>query len=289
MPTTRELRTRKLLWATDVHLDHLRHPAAAQQFGLALADEHPEAEALLVSGDIGEGPSVVRILTELAHGFGGLLCFVLGNHDYYGATFATVDAAVAQLCQGASQLVWLQQQQYVWSPSTLLVGCNGWYDARYGDRNSDLQLTDFTRIGELFAAQELSREALLQACAARADRDAAVLDERLAAIAPDVRQVLVAMHVPPFQAAAWHEGKQSDDRWAPFFSSRALGQVLERHATARPEVRFVVLCGHTHGGGVFEARANLVVYTGRARYGAPELAGVIELDEDGIRVLPFGS
>src|SRR5690606_21324116 len=118
----------------------------------------------------------------------------------------------------------------------VLLGVDGWYDARYGDRNTTLQLTDFSRITDLFEAQDRSRADLLAACARRADAEAARLAGLLRGVLSsdsgpsEVREVIVATHVPPFQAAAWHAGRSSDDHWAPFFSSKAVGDVLDAAA-----------------------------------------------------------
>jgi predicted MPP superfamily phosphohydrolase len=60
--------------------------------------------------------------------------------------------------------------------------------------------------------------------------------------------------------------------------------VLLRSARACPERQHTVLCGHTHGSGEYRPLPNLVVYTGRARYGAPELAGILSIDEQGTAV-----
>jgi hypothetical protein len=46
-----------------------------------------------------------------------------------------------------------------------------------------------------------------------------------------------------------------------------------------PQVNFTVLCGHSHGEGFYSAATNLDVYTGRAQYGLPELAGVLRFGE----------
>lgn len=274
------------LWATDVHLDHLRLPQAAFEFGRALAREQPQAQALIVTGDIAEASSIERKLCELAAGFARPVYFVLGNHDYYGGSFAAVDAAVDATTRSTQSLRWLHIHDVQLTDATTLTGVNGWYDARYGNRNSDLQLTDFVRIHELFAAQDDSHEKLLKLCADRADAQARDFEQRLETLLqrPTLLHLLVATHVPPFQAAAWHQGQPSDDHWAPFFSNKALGDVLMKCAAKHKHVNFTVLCGHTHGRGVYHAEKNLVVYTGRAQYGAPELAGFIDVDVDSIRV-----
>lgn len=281
-----------VLWATDVHLDHLPARKAAFEFGRALAGEQPEAVGLIVTGDIAEADSVERILRELVAGFGRPVYFVLGNHDYYRSSFSAVDRAVAATSRSTAGLHWLRDEVVPLSQAVALIGVDGWYDAGFGDRYSDLQLSDFMLIEELFAAQDDSRVELLRSCAERATSQAHALEQRLAELVEheQPRHVVVATHVPPFQQAAWHEGKPSDDRWAPFFSNRALGEVLLRCADRHPRVETTVLCGHTHGSGCYRPRDNLTVYTGRAQYGAPDLAGFVDVGSDtlGVRLLRAG-
>ncbi len=283
------------LWATDVHLDHLSQPSAARDFGVGLLRASPDCAGLIVTGDIGEAPSVVHILGELASGFERPVHFVLGNHDFYGGSFAEVVPAVDDLCSRVSNLHWLRQGPAWLAQHVVLLGVDGWYDARNGDRNTALQLTDFVRIAELFEARDDSRQKLLATCERRADAEARLLRDQLHTVlsadryddghptqVPD--EVIVATHVPPFQAAAWHAGESSNDYWAPFFSSKALGDVVDAVAEAWPRTRITVLCGHTHGCGIYRHRDNLTVFTGRARYGDPELAGVIEVGSGSVRV-----
>ncbi|MEN9581319.1 MAG: hypothetical protein RJA70_4328, partial [Pseudomonadota bacterium] len=53
-----------------------------------------------------------------------------------------------------------------------------------------------------------------------------------------------------------------------------------------PDIRYVTLCGHTHSPGIYEAHPNLVVYTGRAQYGAPELAGLVYIAPHSVHIAP---
>jgi predicted MPP superfamily phosphohydrolase len=92
--------------------------------------------------------------------------------------------------------------------------------------------------------------------------------------------VIVATHVPPFKEACWHEGKLSNDDWLPFFTCKSVGDVLLEAARGKPDHRLEVLCGHTHGAGVAELAPNLIVRTGGAEYGRPELQGVFDLDAE---------
>ncbi len=273
----------QLLWTTDPHLDHVRHPAAATEFAKALRREHPTASGLLVTGDIAEAQTISNTLRDLAHGFELPVYFVLGNHDFYMGSFEVVQKHVASTVERTKNLHWLRTSELHLSPGVGLAGTDGWYDARNGDRLSDLQLTDFTCIADLFTAQDDSRNALLAACARKADEEVAILRqqlERLARAAETERElahVVVATHIPPFQDAAWYEGKPANDYWAPFFSCKVMGDLLCTHADQQPGIHYHVFCGHTHGAGVYHARENLTVYTGAARYGAPDLAGVLTL------------
>jgi hypothetical protein len=80
----------------------------------------------------------------------------------------------------------------------------------------------------------------------------------------------VLTHVPPFREACWYEGRISDDNWLPYFTCKAMGDVLTRVMRERPQKRMTVLCGHTHGAGEADILPNLHVRTGGAEYGRPE-------------------
>ncbi len=100
--------------------------------------------------------------------------------------------------------------------------------------------------------------------------------EKLQSLPEGTREVLVATHVPPFREACWHEGKTTDDHWAPFFVCGQVGHVLRRYAVEHPQVKLTVLCGHTHSGGEAVIEPNLIVYTAGAVYGHPKLERVWE-------------
>jgi hypothetical protein len=55
-----------------------------------------------------------------------------------------------------------------------------------------------------------------------------------------------------------------------------MGKMLEEVALAHPENRITVLCGHTHGEGFYQHSENLAVFTGKARYGMPDVNAVFE-------------
>jgi predicted phosphohydrolase len=281
---------RELLWATDVHLDHVGHPGAAFQFARALRGEHPTSQGLLLTGDIAEAPTVLSIVRDVKKGFEGPVFFVLGNHDYYGSSFSAVDARLnKELPESDTSPHWLRRAPVWLSDDTVLLGNGGFYDGRYGDQQSSLELTDFRKIEDLFTAQDESRRRLFSVMAQRTDSLVAELAIQMEAILrQDPRVVIIATHVPPYREAAFYKGEHSDNQFAPFFSSQAMGELLTKVASENEQTRFLTLCGHTHGSGRYQARTNLEVVTGAARYGAPDLAGIVEIDEGQVTHLKLG-
>ncbi len=99
-------------------------------------------------------------------------------------------------------------------------------------------------------------------------------------LAPAVKQypeVIVATHIPPFREAAWYQGRPSAADYLPFFSCKAVGDVLLEMARLYPKCQILVLCGHTHSGGEIQVAENLRVATGPAEYGKPEIQRVLQV------------
>jgi predicted phosphohydrolase len=264
---------RRLAWATDVHLNFLS-AAGMDAFCAALAGEEPDA--ILITGDIAEGPSIEALLSVAAAELKTPIYFVLGNHDYYRSSIPRVRAVVTELSRRSPFLSWLPAAGVVpLGPEVALVGVDGWADGRLGDYvRSPVQLNDYLLIAELAG---LTKAARLDKLNRLGDAEAEALEGLLAEALGKHRRVIVATHVPPFKEACWHEGRVSNDDWLPHFSCRAVGEVLRRAAVAHPDSKIRVLCGHTHSGGTAEILPNLKVVTGGAEYGEPRVQGTMEL------------
>jgi hypothetical protein len=134
-------------------------------------------------------------------------------------------------------------------------------------------MNDFKLIAELKGRNKLDRWEVLPGLGDEAaDHVRRVLPPALETYA----EVVFLTHVPPFREACWHEGRISDDYWAPHFTCQAVGQAMMEIMRLHPERRLTVLCGHTHGSGETAPRHNLQVITGGAEYGNPQIAGVFE-------------
>jgi 3',5'-cyclic AMP phosphodiesterase CpdA len=254
----------KLAWVTDIHLDFVG-PEGADRFFEEVAATG--ADGVLVGGDIATATSVVPILRRMGERLGRPVWFVLGNHDFYGGSIAAVRERAAQLSK-EGEVVWLGATEVVeLSPEVGLVGHDGWGDARLGDHaGSTVVLNDFFHIAELVG---LGKADLGRRLNVLGDESAAHLARVLPPALERFEHVVVLTHVPPFRDACWHDGGLSDEEWLPYFTCRAVGDVLSEAAQKWPQRRLLVLCGHTHSAGVCQPLPNLRVLTGAAAYGRP--------------------
>ena len=259
-------------WLTDIHLNFLR-PLALQAFYDRVRAERPDL--LLVTGDIGESDSVARFVGELAAI--APVWFVLGNHDYYRSSIASVRAAMPRL---PVRTRWCNAHDPIaLTDRVALLGVDGWGDARCGDLDSKVELSDWARIDELKRCRD--REARNATLQRYGSNEARTLRDKLAR-APARDELLVLTHVPPFPEACVYDGKMSEPAWLPWFTCIATGEVLLDHARAHPEQAITVLCGHSHGAGSYSPLPNLEVKTGgwppaTEQYGNPIVQATLEL------------
>lgn len=265
----------KLAWLTDLHLNFLRSAALEAFLEMLIG---AEADAFVISGDIAEADDVAVHLHTIAVSVERPIYFVLGNHDFYKGSIASVRAKARTLCSVTPNLHWLPDADVVpLTGEACLIGHDGWGDGRLGDyHGSDVMLNDFGLIEEFGGFDEDPQERLAK-LHALGDEAAAHFRSVLPAALSRFRHVIAVTHVPPFREACWHEGKVSDDNWLPFFSCKTVGDALVEAMAMAPDRKMTVLCGHTHGGGEAQILPNLRVLTGGARYGQPTVQRVIEV------------
>jgi 3',5'-cyclic-AMP phosphodiesterase len=265
---------KRIAWLTDIHLNFLL-AEQVRAFLLSIARLRPDA--VLISGDIGEAHNVCEYLELARELVPAPIYFVLGNHDYYHGSITEVRSRVAEFCAERPGLVYLTQQGVVeLTPHVALVGHDGWADAREGAYDRSLvSMMDFRLIAELYGLTKQARRKVLEALG---DEAAAHVRRVLPLALERQREAVLLTHVPPLRAACWHEGRISDDDWAPHFTCRAVGDAILEVMAARPDKRLTVLCGHTHGQGECQPLANVQIITGGAEYGNPAISRLLELD-----------
>ena len=259
-----------LAWITDPHFNFLP-PFGAHAFGEYVTKE-AQCDAVVLTGDIAESRSLEKASEGFAEGLGKPVYFVLGNHDYYGGSIEGTRAIASRL---GGNLRWLHSAGVVQlSHETALVGHEGLYDAQYGDpMGSRVWMSDFDWIEDLrgLTRQELVTK-LFYLGREAAQEARSVLVEALA----QYPKIVMATHYPPFRDACWHEDSISNKEWLPWFTCKAMGDLLLASAEEHPDRQILVLCGHTHSPGKVDILPNLKVWTGGAQYGAPEIAHVFE-------------
>jgi hypothetical protein len=154
------------------------------------------------------------------------------------------------------------------------VGHDGWSDARAGDYDrSPVLLNDYRLIEELSGWDKSERRVHLQ----RLGDEAA---QHIRSVLPEMLQehshVLLLTHVPPLREACWHQGRMSDDDWAPHFTCQAMGEAILQIMDGYPDRQLTVLCGHTHGEGEMRPMPQLTILTGGAVYGEPAISRMFE-------------
>ncbi len=261
---------KRYAWLTDLHLNF---PPADTVSAFVERVAALKTDGILLGGDVSEWPDGPNYLRMLAERCAQPIYFVLGNHDYYFSSIATVRRYMERLCDEEPRLVWLTRSDPVaLAPNVGLVGHDGWADGRCGDfLRSLVMLNDYRLITELAALEKLQRWELLKSLG---DQAAADVQRALPKALERFEHVVFLTHVPPFQESCWYDGRISDDDWLPHFTCKAVGDVLREMMLAHPERRLTVLCGHTHGRGEAEILPNLKVFTGGAQYGAPEIQRV---------------
>lgn len=152
----------KLTQITDIHLNFLESADRKRFYQDIVATK---SNAVLVSGDIAEAPTVSDILEGMAQHIAKPIYFVLGNHDYYQSSVESVRQKVTQLSQENPSVNWLPETSLVQlNKDTLLLGEDCWADGRYGNyADSRVMLNDSRMIQELREGNIIGKYQLLDA------------------------------------------------------------------------------------------------------------------------------
>lgn len=259
----------KLLWTTDTHLNFINYP---EEFGKELSNVI--SDGLIITGDISDSIRLDKNLRAVSESYKKPIYFIVGNHDFYESSFKQMDMKL----KSYNGRIHYMPQNIIKFGDVCLVGNSNWYDVRYGNEKSRINLNDFVLIYELRELYSDSNE-LIACIRKRSHKMSKVLKSDLVAATAISDKILIALHVPPYEEATWHEGKLSDSDWLPYFSSKFTGEVIDEFSEKFPEKKFTVLCGHTHSGGYYKRSNNVEVYTGSSKYGQPYVCGIVDTEK----------
>ena len=255
----------KIGFCSDIHMD-----MASQEAKKIFYEEVKAAgtELLIIAGDIGTASSEAEAyVREIEDQTGVNVFWVRGNHDFW-------DSGITRLRELTKHLGYLTKQKVPlqFDSTTLIVGHDGWYDARVGTPFLSIDMTDWRYISEF---KKKSKQEIINISRAFAQQAQDHFDKLLMRELPGINRVIIVTHVPPFQEVHVDpNGNPGSNQWAPWFVNHGLGLYLWNLAARHPKVQFDVYCGHTHGAAFF-TEENLTVTVAGANYKHPKFWGLI--------------
>ena len=264
----------KLIWLTDLHLDRASEEKQ-REFFFRLRQEN--ADAVVITGDISNASQLPGHLRELGQMFGTRpVYFVLGNHDFFGSSFADVDHAVADVCKEQKNLRHLGQGEIIpLADGSALVGHRGWADGRAGWGNRSVVCNpDHASIADLC---DLSKRAVFERMKELGKASGQYFRDVLPYALRCFERLWVATHVPPFTQAAFYNGQLCGRHHQPHYTNWSAGCAIQGIAKHFPKNRMTVLCGHTHSQARVRISEQVQVLAGEARPGWPRAQKVFEV------------
>lgn len=273
----------KLAWISDCHFDHLRD----QEVLNFITEVESQCDMVTISGDIAHYPTTNKYMNM----FTKPVYYVLGNHDYYGGYYLKVRSNVT------AKTYLTYSNGCLLSDRTAIVGVDGWADARAGDiTKSYVRLNDSThnetlrfaldrvhaRYAEKYnnntdyskwmsARWKAGQKVLARKMSELSDADTELLVKQLDNILSneDVNHIIVVTHVPPFEQACVYEGRITGPNFLPFYCNAGLGDTLKNYIRKYYNVKFTILCGHTHNYCLYSIYENMDLRVAKAIYGMP--------------------
>lgn len=253
----------RLAWVTDIHLDRMDED---ERLEFAESMKEISTDALIITGDIGEAPVTPDYLRLLDERLSIPVYFVLGNHDFWHSTFDEVRGVIGRLSEECKNLIWMSAEDVIQlSPSTAMIGYEGWGDGRAGDiENLSIWPRDFNLIKDL---APLNKNERLEKLNALGDESAEQIRAKLERSVKTYTEIYLLTHVPPFREACIDSYRICDDKKIPFYCCKSVGDVLLDVMEKNPQSNLTVLCGHSHFECDLRVRDNLRVRVGEAGYG----------------------
>ena len=266
---------KRFVWTSDNHLDRMNENDR-REFNEYLSELDPDA--FILAGDIAEADGVIGFLTDFRRALSCPIYFVLGNHDFWGSSFNLVKSSIRAFVKEESNLHWLTESGVIEiNQTTALIGHDGWADARYGKISTTGTAVprDFFRIEDLKGLPRTQFETALNQLGEQA---AECIRQMLVEAVVKYKQIYLVTHVPPFpEASLDRSGRICDDEKLPFYSCKAVGDVLLEVMSDNPDCRLTVLCGHSHEKCTVEILPNLQVVVLKAGYGTWYPPGTIKI------------
>jgi predicted MPP superfamily phosphohydrolase len=266
---------KKVSWATDTHLD-FTNKEVLNDFICSVNSQCPDY--LFLGGDTAESQDICSYLKVLDEKINSIICFTVGNHDFYRSSIAKVKKKLNDLVKSSDKLFFLDEISYIeLSEDCALIGNICWADGRLGNaEKSNKMINDQILIKDFLNTPD---EKLFQKMNALGDESAYLIKDNLEKALKKYKNVICLTHVPPFKESCLYDGMPVSDDYLPFFSCKAAGDVMLEVMQKRTDSNLLVLSGHTHSQSKIRILENLIVFTGKAKYHAPEVQELIDIED----------
>lgn len=262
----------RLQWITDPHFSFCVNLIKPMIDKLNIINP----DMLLIGGDIGESSNFDDFLKILSKGFSKPIIFVLGNHDFYGSSVKSVRERASSIKLTYPNITYLTTSDIIkLTDKVCLIGHDGFADGRAGNYwKSNVKLADSEYIWDLKLMSQSDRFKIMNKFG---DEAAENIKEKLQRTVKEYEHTIILTHVPPFAKGGFHQGKPQDKDWAPFFVCKAMGEAIIDVSHKHKDHKITILCGHTHGKGVYKPYPWLTSINGDGQYGGIIFQDIIDV------------
>jgi predicted phosphohydrolase len=247
----------KTLWLTDLHVNKLNKKQYQQLLSRITTSG---AEAIWLTGDIGDPPFNWLFLEDLFCGFKRTVYFLLGNHDYYHQPIDAIRNRAKMLGQVYPNAYYLTVESGFSLGHHFFVGVGGW--ANTGGHTLDEKTWDSESIEDF---KGLNTKQLHKKLNQLAERDAYFLLEKCrSGIKKSTKQVSIFTHVPPTDAMYGKYPVRPLQEKRSVFYSYALSSALKQLLNTYPTIDFCVYSGHIHQSQLYYIGERLTGYIAEA-------------------------
>jgi len=266
---------KELALLSDLHLDRASKEAKSRLWDMLAGIRY---DAALITGDISVAAQLQNHLALISRAcWPRPVYFMVGNHDYFGASFAKVDRLVSETCNRHHNLIAVGAGEYIHlTEHTAMVAHRGWYDGQGGlGARTLIDTPDRHLIADF---RNLSRCAFFAKLKDLGNESARYFRLILPSALRQYGTVLIATHVPPFWQGICHSGGPCDWNRQPYFANISAGNVIASIARKFPQRRVIVHAGHTHSPVNVRLSGNLEIRVAGSQPGFPTLQRVVQID-----------
>lgn len=230
-------------WLSDLHLDYASQ-TVRNQFYKEL--QSSDCDSAVITGDTAAFPSLEEHLTLLAQSLSPRpVYYLIGNHECYYSSIPAARSLVRDLCSRISNLYDLQEMGAVWlNQHTVMVGHHGWADARTGwGADTVIRSADHWCIDDF---RDLSHEARFELMGKLGNESARCIRKHLQPVLGRARKIIIATHFPCYQTSAKYDDQVCGPTHSPHYVNASLGGMLISLARNTPQIKYMVMSGHTH-------------------------------------------